>query len=119
MRTVQAGSCLNSEQIDSLFIRVGGQEGGLGGVGGVSYWVRNPKFTLVRKIPDASCSEAAFYYFEVENEAARHPLFNHREDEKTCAICVLHSPYPCVCSCSSNPVTLARKSLCAEYPLFS
>jgi len=31
MRTVQADSCLNSEQIDTLFISVGGQEGGLGG----------------------------------------------------------------------------------------
>ena len=27
MRTVQADSCLNSEQIDTLFISVGGQEG--------------------------------------------------------------------------------------------
>jgi len=34
MRTVQADSCLNSEQIDTLFISVGGQEGGLGGGGG-------------------------------------------------------------------------------------
>jgi len=33
MRTVQADSCLNSEQIDTLFISVGGQEGGLGGWG--------------------------------------------------------------------------------------
>jgi hypothetical protein len=31
MRTVQADSCLNSEQIDTLFISVGGQEGGWGG----------------------------------------------------------------------------------------
>ena len=31
MRTVQADSCLNSEQIDTLFINVGGQEGGFGG----------------------------------------------------------------------------------------
>jgi hypothetical protein len=31
MRTVQADSCLNSEQIDTLLISVGGQEGGLGG----------------------------------------------------------------------------------------
>ena len=30
-RTVQADSCLNSEQIDTLFISVGGQEGGFGG----------------------------------------------------------------------------------------
>ena len=29
MRTVQADSCLNSDQIDTLFISVGGQEGGL------------------------------------------------------------------------------------------
>ena len=34
MRTVQADSCLNPEQIDTLFISVGGQEGGLGGGGG-------------------------------------------------------------------------------------
>ena len=34
MRTVQADSCLNSEQIDAIFISVGGQEGGLGGGGG-------------------------------------------------------------------------------------
>jgi len=33
MKTVQAGSCLSSEQIDTLFICVGGQEGGLGGGG--------------------------------------------------------------------------------------
>ena len=31
MRTMQAHSCLNSEQIDTLFISVGGQEGGLKG----------------------------------------------------------------------------------------
>ena len=31
MRTVQADSCLSSEQIDTLFISVGGQEGVLGG----------------------------------------------------------------------------------------
>jgi len=35
MRTVQADSCLNSEQIDTLFISVGGQEGGLGGGGDI------------------------------------------------------------------------------------
>ena len=40
MRTVQAESCLNSEQIDTLFISVGGQEGGLG-EGGILN--RNPK----------------------------------------------------------------------------
>jgi hypothetical protein len=33
MRTVQADSCLNSEQIDTLFISAGGQEGGFGGGG--------------------------------------------------------------------------------------
>jgi len=33
MRTVQADSCLNSEQIETLFISVGGQEGRLGGGG--------------------------------------------------------------------------------------
>jgi len=33
VRTVQADSCLNSEQIDTLFISVGGQGGGLGGGG--------------------------------------------------------------------------------------
>jgi len=31
IRTVQADSCLNFEQIDTLLISVGGQEGGLGG----------------------------------------------------------------------------------------
>ena len=30
-RTMQADSCLNFEQIDTLLISVGGQEGGLGG----------------------------------------------------------------------------------------
>ena len=30
MKNVQADSCLNFEQIDTLLIRVGGQEGGLG-----------------------------------------------------------------------------------------
>ena len=34
MIIVQADSCLNSEQIDTLFISVGGQEGGLGRGGG-------------------------------------------------------------------------------------
>ena len=34
MRTVQAGSCLNFEQIDTLFISVGGQEGVFRGGGG-------------------------------------------------------------------------------------
>jgi len=34
MRTVQEDSCLNSEQNGTLFKRVGGQEGGLGGGGG-------------------------------------------------------------------------------------
>ena len=29
-RTVQTDSCLNSEQIDTLFMSVGGQEGGFG-----------------------------------------------------------------------------------------
>ena len=33
IRTVQADSCLISEQIDTLFISVGGKEGGLGGGG--------------------------------------------------------------------------------------
>jgi hypothetical protein len=35
MRAVQADSCLHSEQIETLFISVGGQEGG---VGGGSFW---------------------------------------------------------------------------------
>jgi hypothetical protein len=42
MKTVQAGSCLSSEQIDTLFICVGGQEGGLGGG---AFWAEGPKFT--------------------------------------------------------------------------
>ena len=41
MRTVQADNCLNSEQIDTPFINVGGQEGGFGG--GVSIWAGGPK----------------------------------------------------------------------------
>jgi len=32
MKTVQADSCLNSEQTDTLFSCMGGQDGGLGGV---------------------------------------------------------------------------------------
>ena len=40
MRTVQADSCLNSEQIDTLIICVGGQEGGWGGG---SFWAGGPK----------------------------------------------------------------------------
>jgi hypothetical protein len=40
MRTVQADSCFNSEQIDTLFISVGGQEGGWGGG---SFWAGGPK----------------------------------------------------------------------------
>ena len=46
MRTVQAESCLNSEQIDTLFISVGGQEGGFGGGG--SFWAGGPKLTRDR-----------------------------------------------------------------------
>ena len=42
MRTVQADSCLKSEQIDTLFISAGGQEGGFGG--GV-FWAGGAKFT--------------------------------------------------------------------------
>ena len=42
MRTVQADSCLNSEQIDTFFSSVGGQEGGFGGGGG-SVWAGGPK----------------------------------------------------------------------------
>ena len=41
MRNVQADSCLNSEQIDTLFISVGGQEWGFGGG---DHLGRRPKF---------------------------------------------------------------------------
>ena len=41
MRTVQADSCLNSEQIGTLFNGVGGQEKGFWG-GGV-FWAGGPK----------------------------------------------------------------------------
>jgi hypothetical protein len=41
-RTVQADSCLHSEQIDTLFISVGGQEGS---GDGKSFWAGGPKFT--------------------------------------------------------------------------
>ena len=40
MRTVQADNCFNSEQIDTFFISVGGQEGFGGGGGG---WAGGPK----------------------------------------------------------------------------
>jgi len=43
MRNVQADSCSNSEQIDTLFISVGGQEGDWGGGG--SFWAGGPEFT--------------------------------------------------------------------------
>ena len=43
MRTVQAESCLHSEQNDTLFISVGVQEGGLGEGG--SFWAGGPKLT--------------------------------------------------------------------------
>jgi len=43
MRTVQADSCSNSEQIDTLFISVGGKEGGFWGG---AFWARGPKFTF-------------------------------------------------------------------------
>jgi len=45
MRTVQADSYLNSEQIDTLFISVGGQEG-LGG-GGVNLGRRPKHYTCM------------------------------------------------------------------------
>ena len=38
MRAVQADSCLHSEQIDTLFISEGGQEGGLGEGGVILGW---------------------------------------------------------------------------------
>jgi hypothetical protein len=41
MRTVQADSCLISEQIDTLLICEGGQEGGFGG--GETFWAGGPK----------------------------------------------------------------------------
>ena len=37
-RTVQADGCLHSEQIDTLFVSVGGQEGGVGGGGVILGW---------------------------------------------------------------------------------
>ena len=43
MRTVQADSCSNSEQIETLFISGGGQEGGWGGGG--AFWAGGPEFT--------------------------------------------------------------------------
>jgi len=52
MRTVQADSCLNSEQIDTRFISVGGQEGGWGGGG--AFWAGDPNFTRV-------CQESFFF----------------------------------------------------------
>ena len=42
-RIVQTDSCLNSEQIDTLFISVGSQEEGFGGEG--SFWAGVPKLT--------------------------------------------------------------------------
>jgi len=42
IRTVQADSCLNSEQNDTLFISVESQEGGWGGG---AFWVVGLKFT--------------------------------------------------------------------------
>ena len=44
MRTIQADSCLNSEQIDTLFISVGGQEGGFGGG---PFWAGGPEYLRV------------------------------------------------------------------------
>ena len=49
MRAVQADRCLNSEQIDTLFISVGGQEGGFGGGGHFGPEAQNLHVT-VRKI---------------------------------------------------------------------
>jgi len=43
MGTEQADSCLNSEQVDTLFNSVGGQEGGFGRW--VVIWAGSPKFT--------------------------------------------------------------------------
>jgi hypothetical protein len=40
MRTVQAGSCLNSEQIDTLFVSVGFRKGV---EGGGAFWAGGPK----------------------------------------------------------------------------
>ena len=47
MRTVQADSFLNSEQINTLFICVGGQEGGLGGGGHFGPEARNLHVTVM------------------------------------------------------------------------
>ena len=62
MKTVKADSCLDSEQIDTPFISVGGQEGGFGG------WVvilgHRPKIWTCLSmilILDASCMKHKFW----------------------------------------------------------
>jgi len=54
MRTVHADSCLNSEQIDTLFISVGVGKGflGGGGVGGVSTFWYPPSRILLGHFPE-------------------------------------------------------------------
>ena len=70
MRTVQADSSLNSEQVDTLFISVGDQEGGLWGGGGIlgrrpkkCTWVSGILNLLADLIPSArSCSFYGIYF---------------------------------------------------------
>ena len=50
MRTVQADSCLNSEQIDTLFFNVRGQEGGVWGGGGGQFGPEAQKMHMTVRI---------------------------------------------------------------------
>jgi len=60
MRVVQADSCLDFEQIDTLFLSVGGQEGSLGGE---SFWAGGQFFNNLCISSKALVSRNAFAKF--------------------------------------------------------
>jgi hypothetical protein len=72
----QADSCLNSEQIDTLFISVGGHEGGWGGV--VILWAGGPKFTQVcqEKNIEPSCLQSPTFQKAVLQPGAMCLIFS-------------------------------------------
>ena len=67
-RTVQADSCLHSEQIDTLFISVGGQEGVW------RIWAGGPKFTR-------DCQRTFFYASWSQGHCEALLSHTHKKDE--------------------------------------
>ena len=86
MRTVQADSCSNYEQIDTLFMSVGGQEGGLGvwcGGGGGHPEIQNLCGGLCGggKFWQIFC--VLFILFEAHIQQGVYHLFEHSQLKQT------------------------------------